>query len=112
LLFDGALLKHGRHFDYWKQPLNLGMWICYLDCFEAGLCCYLVIHIGNLLRSLQLFYFHLWPITDSPSYIQVYKVVSSHKEKYSGNLNSVFRNFRPKTHFSLPNDGADVKTDE
>jgi hypothetical protein len=35
---------------------------CYLDWHEIGLCCYLVIHIENLLRPLQLFYFHLWPI--------------------------------------------------
>jgi hypothetical protein len=26
------------------------MRVCYLDCHEAELCCYLVIHIGNLLR--------------------------------------------------------------
>jgi hypothetical protein len=38
------------------------MRVCYLDYHEAGLCCYLVIHIGNVLRPLQLFYFHLWPI--------------------------------------------------
>jgi hypothetical protein len=38
------------------------MTVCYLDCHEAGLCCYLVIHIENLLRPLQLFYFHLCPI--------------------------------------------------
>jgi hypothetical protein len=42
--------------------------VCYLDCHEAGLCCYLVIHIENLLRPLQLFYFHLWLFTDCPSY--------------------------------------------
>jgi hypothetical protein len=35
--------------------------VCYLDCNEAGLC-YLMIHIENLLRPLQLFHFHLWPI--------------------------------------------------
>jgi hypothetical protein len=35
---------------------------CYLDCHEAGLCCYLLIHIENLLYPLQLFYFHLCPI--------------------------------------------------
>jgi hypothetical protein len=35
------------------------MLIYYRDCNEAGLCCYLVIHIGNLLRPLQVFYFHL-----------------------------------------------------
>jgi hypothetical protein len=38
------------------------MRVCCLDCYEAGLCCYLVIHIVNLLRPLQLFYFHLWSI--------------------------------------------------
>jgi hypothetical protein len=52
LLFGGTLLKHGRHFDYWNQPLNMRMRICNLDCHEAGLCCYLVIHIENLLRPL------------------------------------------------------------
>jgi hypothetical protein len=35
------------------------MHFCYLDCHEAGLCCYLVIHLENLFRLLQLFYFHL-----------------------------------------------------
>jgi hypothetical protein len=39
------------------------MRVCFLDCHEAGLCCCLVIHIGgNLLRPLQPFYLHLWPI--------------------------------------------------
>jgi hypothetical protein len=36
------------------------MCICYLDCDEAGLFCYLVIQIETLLHPLQLFYFHLW----------------------------------------------------
>jgi hypothetical protein len=36
--------------------------VYYVDCHEAGLCCYLVIHTENLLHQLQLFYFHLWPI--------------------------------------------------
>jgi hypothetical protein len=44
LLFGTILLKHGRYFDYWSQPLNMRMRICCLDCHEAGLCCYLVIH--------------------------------------------------------------------
>jgi hypothetical protein len=43
LLF-GCTLKHGRHFDYWTQPLNMCIRVCYLDCHEAGLCCYLVIY--------------------------------------------------------------------
>jgi hypothetical protein len=38
------------------------MRVCYLGCHAAGLCCYLAIHIENLLRPLRLFYFHLWPI--------------------------------------------------
>jgi hypothetical protein len=36
--------------------------VCYLDCHEAGLCCYLVIRIQTVICPLQLFYFHLWPI--------------------------------------------------
>jgi hypothetical protein len=62
LLFGSIILKHGLFFEYRNQPLNMHMRICYLDCHEVGLCCYLVINIENLLRSLQLFYFHLWPI--------------------------------------------------
>jgi hypothetical protein len=57
-LFDSTLFKHGRHFGYWKQLLNMHICVCYLDCHEVGLCCYLVIYIENLLRPLQLFYFH------------------------------------------------------
>jgi hypothetical protein len=48
LLFDCTLLKHGCHFDYCNQPLNMRMCVFYLDSHEAGLCCYLVIHIGNI----------------------------------------------------------------
>jgi hypothetical protein len=43
------------------------MRICYLDCHEAGLGCYLLIHVENLLRPLHLFYF-CDLFTDSPSY--------------------------------------------
>jgi hypothetical protein len=52
-LLSSTLLKHGRHFDYWNQPLNMRMRVCYL-----------VMYIENIhvLRPLQLFYFHLWPI--------------------------------------------------
>jgi hypothetical protein len=40
------------------------MRVCYLNSHQAGLCCCLVIlvHIENLLRPLQMVYFHLWPI--------------------------------------------------
>jgi hypothetical protein len=44
LLFGSIPLKHGRHFDYWNQSLTTGMCVCYLDCYEARLCCYLVIY--------------------------------------------------------------------
>jgi uncharacterized membrane protein len=48
-------LKHGRHFDYGNQPLNIHMPICYLDCHEAGMCCYLVIHLVHPLQLFQTF---------------------------------------------------------
>jgi hypothetical protein len=35
-------------------------WTCACSSATAGLCCYLVIHIENLLHSSQLFYSHLW----------------------------------------------------
>jgi hypothetical protein len=35
------------------------MWVCYLDCHEAGLCCYLAIQIENLLRPLPPFVTYL-----------------------------------------------------
>jgi hypothetical protein len=62
LLFGSTPLKHGRLFDYWNQPLNMRMGVCYLDCYETRLRCYLVIYIENLLHPLQLIYFHLWPV--------------------------------------------------
>jgi hypothetical protein len=43
-----TLFKHGRHFDCWSQPLSICMPVCYLDCHEAGLCCYLVIYIEDI----------------------------------------------------------------
>jgi hypothetical protein len=61
-LFGRILLKHSRHFDYWNQPLNMRMRVSYLDRHEAGLYCYLLIHIENLLHPLQLVSSHLWPI--------------------------------------------------
>jgi hypothetical protein len=62
LLLSSTFLKHDPHFDYWNQPLNMRMCVSHGDCHEAGLCCYLVIHIGNVLSPLQLYYFRLWPI--------------------------------------------------
>jgi hypothetical protein len=59
LTFCVTPLKHGRQFNYCNQPLDMYVRVCYLDCHEAGVCCYLAIHIENLLRPLQLFYFHL-----------------------------------------------------
>jgi hypothetical protein len=73
LLLGSTDLMHS-HFDY-DQPLTvrIRMRICYLDSPDrhlAGLCCYLVIHIENLLRPLQLFFSIRDVITDSPSYNQ------------------------------------------
>jgi hypothetical protein len=62
LFFGSFLHELGCHFDYRNQPLNMRMYVWYLDCYEAGMCCYLLIHVENLLRPLQLFYFHLWRI--------------------------------------------------
>jgi hypothetical protein len=62
LLFGSTILKHGRHFDYWNQPVKMSMLVWYLACHEAGLWCYLVIHIETLLHPLQLFYFYLCPV--------------------------------------------------
>jgi hypothetical protein len=59
LLFGSTPLKHGRHFDYSNHPLNKRMSIYYLDCHEAGLHCYQVIHTENLAHPSQLFYLHL-----------------------------------------------------
>jgi hypothetical protein len=55
---------HSSLSPFWllKPSLNMRMRECYLNCYEAGLCCYLVIHIEDLLRPLQLFYFHVWLI--------------------------------------------------
>jgi hypothetical protein len=74
LLFGSIDLKHGHHFDYWNQPLNMSMHVCYPDCHEAGLCHYLMIPTENLLHPLQLFYFHLWLI---------YWLSFVHNRKYS-----------------------------
>jgi hypothetical protein len=62
LLSGSTFLKQGRLLYYWNQLLNMRMRVCYLDCHEPGLCCYLMIRIEKLLHQLQLFYFHLWPI--------------------------------------------------
>jgi hypothetical protein len=61
-LLGSTLHKQGRNFDYWNQPLTMRIHVCYLDFYEAVLCCHLVIHVENQLRPLQLFYFQLWPI--------------------------------------------------
>jgi hypothetical protein len=46
LLFGITPFQHCHHFDYWNQPLNMDMRV----------------HIGNILRPIQLFHFHLWPV--------------------------------------------------
>jgi hypothetical protein len=56
---DFFLLKKNR--VYTKMALAVPT-RPYTDSHEAGLCCYIVIYIQNLLRPLQLFYFNLWHI--------------------------------------------------
>jgi hypothetical protein len=43
VFFGRGLLKYGRHVDYWNQPLNMRIRVCYLHCNESGLRCYLMI---------------------------------------------------------------------
>jgi hypothetical protein len=69
-LFGSTLLKHGCHFDYWNQPLNMSMLVCYLDCHDSGLCCYLVIHIWNLYVHYICVTSIFDLLTEAPSWIQ------------------------------------------
>jgi hypothetical protein len=62
------------------------MRVCYLDCHEAGLCCYLVIHVENLLRLLQLFCFFLWPIYWVPSFKHRWENLKSYKDEKFVNI--------------------------
>jgi hypothetical protein len=87
LLFGNTLLTYGHHFDYWTQPLNMLMRVCYLDCHEGRLCCYLVIHVWNLLHPLQLFYFHSLPIywlslVHTPMHTCIYICIYVHISTY------------------------------
>jgi hypothetical protein len=43
LLFGSTLMEHSRHFGCQNQALKMRMHVCYLDCHQAALCCYLVI---------------------------------------------------------------------
>jgi hypothetical protein len=65
-IFSSTSLTYDRHFDYWNQSVS--MRICYLHWHEAGLCCYLVTHMENLLCPLELFTSICDLFTDSPSY--------------------------------------------
>jgi hypothetical protein len=38
-LLYSRVFKHGSHFDYWNQLLNMRMRELYLDCHEVELCC-------------------------------------------------------------------------
>jgi hypothetical protein len=66
LLFGSMILKHGCHSDYWNQLLNICMHVCYLDCHEAGLCCYLVIYIETYYAHYSCFTSICGLFTDSP----------------------------------------------
>jgi hypothetical protein len=85
-------LNLDHHCDYWNQPLNMRMRVCYMDCHEAGLCSYLVIYIENILRPLQLFYFH----TDSPSYLGASILYYTYCRTGSGEWKNMPYEFCPK----------------
>jgi hypothetical protein len=67
LIFGSTPSKHGRHLDYWNQPLNMRMRVCYLDCHEAGPCCYLMIQKTNYIHH-SCFTSICDLFSDSPSY--------------------------------------------
>jgi hypothetical protein len=66
LLFGSTILKYASHFYYWNQR------VCYLHCHEAGLCCYLVIHIENLLTSITAVLLPFVAYLLTVAYIQAY----------------------------------------
>jgi hypothetical protein len=92
LLFGSTHLKHGRHFGYWNQHLNMRMSVCYKDFFyfekinvykkglgnahpvypdyhEVRLCCYLVITHKSYYVHYSCFTSICDLLTNSPSYI-------------------------------------------
>jgi hypothetical protein len=74
LLFGNILLKHGRHFAYGNELLNMCMRVCYLDCHEVGLYCYLVIHMENLYFIHYSSFTSICDLfTNSPSYLILHK---------------------------------------
>jgi hypothetical protein len=95
------MLLFGCTSDYRNQPLKMGMQVCYLDCHEAGLCCYPVIHTENLLHLLQLLWYasycvsirviHAQPIPSSPTssfYLYLAKSKSYEAPHYASFLKS------------------------
>jgi hypothetical protein len=66
LLFGRILFKHGRHFDYSNHALNMRMRFCYVDCHQAGLGCYLLIHNRKAVTSITavLFAFEIYLLTN------------------------------------------------
>jgi hypothetical protein len=78
MLFSRTLLKHSHHFDYWNQALNVRMCVCFVDCREAGVCCYLMIHLENLLHPFQLIYLHFVIYLLTPPLISDWHKLNSH----------------------------------
>jgi hypothetical protein len=64
-------------FDYLNQPLNMRMRVCYVDCHEAGLCCYLVTHIKTYYVRYSCFTSIFELFTDSPSYFKAQLLVNN-----------------------------------
>jgi hypothetical protein len=73
-----------------NQHLNTCMDVCYLDCHKAGLCSNLMIHIEDLLRSLQLFFFNFWSVYWLSLILTINNAISC-----SPNRNLILRNAPP-----------------
>jgi hypothetical protein len=59
--FGSIRPKHGRHFDYWNQPLNMHMRVCYLLSWSWTVLLPNDTHIKRF-TSITAVYLHLWPV--------------------------------------------------
>jgi hypothetical protein len=64
----GSYTQARSPFGLLKSAFEVTLHVCFLDCHEAGLCCYLVIHIENYYIHHNCFTSICDLFTDSPSY--------------------------------------------
>jgi hypothetical protein len=60
LLFGSICLKHGRHFDYWNQLLNLRMRVCYLVIHTESITSITAVLLPFMTHLLTLGYHGTW----------------------------------------------------